>query len=134
MKIAAQNSPPTAPFAGPNAAARKLMELANAVEPVQDGRIHIEKINWPFLSELKGAAAVRLARSWPGCCRPEGVMETSRLAACNCRARRHRILRSHNPPGAAACAGPCGKWRRTLKSGGLRLVGAKRAVCSTGTT
>jgi hypothetical protein len=24
---------------------------------VQDGRIHIEKINWPFLSEFKGTAA-----------------------------------------------------------------------------
>jgi hypothetical protein len=36
------------PFADPDAAARKLMELANAVEPVQDGRIHIEKINSPF--------------------------------------------------------------------------------------
>ena len=27
------------------------------VESVQDGRIHIEKINWPFLSELKGSPA-----------------------------------------------------------------------------
>jgi hypothetical protein len=34
-------------FGKPDAAARKLMELANAVEPVQDGRIHIEKINGP---------------------------------------------------------------------------------------
>jgi hypothetical protein len=25
--------------------ARKLIEIANSVEPVQDGRIHIEKIN-----------------------------------------------------------------------------------------
>jgi hypothetical protein len=31
------------PFADPDAAARKLMELANAVEPVQDGRIYIER-------------------------------------------------------------------------------------------
>src|SRR5260370_795735 len=37
------------PFADPDAAARKLMEIANAVEPVQDGRLHIEKINLPFL-------------------------------------------------------------------------------------
>jgi hypothetical protein len=28
------------PFADPEVAARKLMEIANAVEPVQDGRIH----------------------------------------------------------------------------------------------
>ena len=34
-------------------AARKLLEIANSVEAVQDGRIHIEKINWPFLHDLK---------------------------------------------------------------------------------
>jgi len=33
------------------------MEIANSVDPVQDGRIHIEKINWPFLSEFKGSPA-----------------------------------------------------------------------------
>jgi hypothetical protein len=45
------------PFADPEAAARKLMEIANSVEPVQDGRIYIEKINWPFLTEFKGRPA-----------------------------------------------------------------------------
>jgi hypothetical protein len=29
------------PFADPEAAARKLMEIANAVEPIQNGRIFI---------------------------------------------------------------------------------------------
>ena len=38
-------------------AARKLLELANAFEPIQDGSIYIEKINWPFLSELKSTPA-----------------------------------------------------------------------------
>jgi hypothetical protein len=38
------------PFSDPEAAARKLMETANGVEPVQDGRIHIEKINGPSTS------------------------------------------------------------------------------------
>jgi len=38
------------PFADPEAAARKLMELARAFEPVQDGRIYIEKTNGPFCS------------------------------------------------------------------------------------
>ncbi|MHC2578256.1 hypothetical protein ACVI1J_009655 [Bradyrhizobium diazoefficiens] len=38
------------PFADPQVAARKLLELAAGVEPV-DGRIHIEKINAPFLSK-----------------------------------------------------------------------------------
>jgi hypothetical protein len=43
------------PLADPEAAARKLMEIANSVEPVQDGRIHIEKINGPFLYEHRGS-------------------------------------------------------------------------------
>jgi hypothetical protein len=33
------------PYANPEAAARKLMQIANSIEPVQDGRIHIELIN-----------------------------------------------------------------------------------------
>ena len=33
------------PFADPEAAARKLMEIANSIEPVQDGHIFIEGIN-----------------------------------------------------------------------------------------
>jgi hypothetical protein len=37
------------PYANPDQAARKLVEIANTVEPIQDGRIHIEKINTPFL-------------------------------------------------------------------------------------
>jgi hypothetical protein len=45
------------PFADPEVAARKLVELANAFEPVRDGRIYIEKINGPFLFELKGKPA-----------------------------------------------------------------------------
>src|SRR4051794_10237053 len=35
------------PFVDPQAAARKLLELAASIEPVQDGRIHIEKIKLP---------------------------------------------------------------------------------------
>src|ERR1700751_6361891 len=45
------------PFADPEVAARKIVELANAFEPVQDGRIYIEKVNGPFLFELKGTPA-----------------------------------------------------------------------------
>jgi hypothetical protein len=45
------------PLADQEVAARKLIELANAFEPVQDGRIYIEKINGPFLFELKGTPA-----------------------------------------------------------------------------
>jgi hypothetical protein len=31
--------------ADPEKAARKLLEIANGVEAVQDGRVHIEKLN-----------------------------------------------------------------------------------------
>lgn len=41
------------PYAAPEAAARKLVELAACIEPVQNGRGHIEKINAPFLCTLK---------------------------------------------------------------------------------
>ncbi|UPT93874.1 hypothetical protein J4G48_0031685 [Bradyrhizobium barranii subsp. apii] len=42
------------PYADPEAAARKLVELAASVEAVQDGRIYIERINAPFMFKLKG--------------------------------------------------------------------------------
>ncbi|MCK1721880.1 hypothetical protein [Bradyrhizobium sp. 141] len=38
------------PYATPEAAARKLVKLAKSVEPI-NGRIHIEKINYPFISK-----------------------------------------------------------------------------------
>ena len=37
-------------FSNPNIAARKLVEIANGVEAVQDGRIYIERVNAPFLA------------------------------------------------------------------------------------
>ena len=45
------------PFADPEAAARKLLELAHAFEPMQDGRIFIKAINAPMLFELKATPA-----------------------------------------------------------------------------
>jgi hypothetical protein len=66
MKFAADR-----PYANPEAAARKLIEIANAVEAVPDGRIYIEKINWPFLHDLRGSPAeykagldLAIARGW----------------------------------------------------------------------
>ena len=38
-------------FTNPDHAARKLIEIANAVEAVQDGRVYIERVNGPFLEE-----------------------------------------------------------------------------------
>ncbi|WP_409190313.1 hypothetical protein [Bradyrhizobium sp. RDM4] len=45
------------PFADPEVAARQLVQLASGMEAVQDGRIHIEKINYPFLYTLKASGA-----------------------------------------------------------------------------
>ena len=41
------------PFADPEKAARRLLEIASTVEPVQDGRLHIEKINAPLFTKGK---------------------------------------------------------------------------------
>ena len=49
------------PLSHPEVAARKLIEIANAVEAVQDGRIHIEKVNGPFLYDVKGTPDQYLA-------------------------------------------------------------------------
>jgi hypothetical protein len=38
-------------FTDPDAAARKLVEIVNTVEAVQDGRVYIELINGAFLKE-----------------------------------------------------------------------------------
>jgi hypothetical protein len=58
-------------YANPETAARKLVEIANAVEMVQDGRIHIELINEPLLFEHKASPAeykagleLAIARGW----------------------------------------------------------------------
>jgi len=45
------------PFADPQDAARKLLKLAASIEPVQDGRIHVEKINYPFLYTFEASGA-----------------------------------------------------------------------------
>ena len=45
------------PFADPEKAARKLLEIANETEAIQDGRIHIETINGPFLFRDGGSPA-----------------------------------------------------------------------------
>jgi len=49
------------PLSDPETAARKLIEIAIGVEAVQEGRIHIEKVNGPFLFEVKGTPAQYLA-------------------------------------------------------------------------
>ena len=46
----------TRPYADPEKGARRIIEIANAVEPIQ-GRIHIEKVNEPFLFRDGGSPA-----------------------------------------------------------------------------
>jgi hypothetical protein len=59
------------PYAEPETAARKLIEIANSVEAVQDGRIYIELVNGSFLYEHKVSPAeyragldLAVARGW----------------------------------------------------------------------
>jgi hypothetical protein len=59
------------PYSDPETAACKLVEIANAVETIQDGRIYIELINAPFLYEHKASPAeyktgldLAIARGW----------------------------------------------------------------------
>jgi hypothetical protein len=44
------------PYADREKAARRILEIANALAPIQ-GRIHIEKINEPFLFRDRGSPA-----------------------------------------------------------------------------
>ena len=52
-------------------AARKILGIANSVEAIQDGRIHVEKVNGPFLFRDGGSPAeygagvkVAIERGW----------------------------------------------------------------------
>ena len=44
-------------FSDPEVAARKIVEIANSLEPYMDSRLLVERINGPFLFELKGTPA-----------------------------------------------------------------------------
>jgi hypothetical protein len=59
------------PYADPEAAARKLLEIANATPAPQEGRIHIEKLNGPMLyehratpAEYKAGLDLAIAKGW----------------------------------------------------------------------
>jgi hypothetical protein len=58
------------PFADPDQAARKLLELANAAEADRDQRIAIEPINLPFLraggsaDKYRGAVRLMEVKGW----------------------------------------------------------------------
>ena len=54
----------------PDLAARRLVEIANGVEAVQDGRIYIERVNAPFLAaggsreDFRAGIAHAIALRW----------------------------------------------------------------------
>jgi hypothetical protein len=43
------------PYAPPEAAARKLVEIAAGIKPIQENRNFVELVNWLFLTEFKGS-------------------------------------------------------------------------------
>lgn len=45
------------PYSDPEAAARRILDIANQVEPAMKGRIYIELINGPFLFRDLGSVA-----------------------------------------------------------------------------
>ena len=58
-------------YADPEKAARKLLEIASTIEPVQDGRIYIELLNGAFLfshggspAEYKVGLELAIAHGW----------------------------------------------------------------------
>jgi len=58
------------PFADPEAAARKLIEIASTIEAVQDGRVYIELVNQAFLdaggspAEYGAGIKCAIAKGW----------------------------------------------------------------------
>ena len=58
-------------YADPEKAARKLLEIASTIEPVQDGRLYIELLNGAFLfshggspAEYKVGLELAIAHGW----------------------------------------------------------------------
>ena len=58
------------PFSDPEAAVRKLIEIANAAEAVQDARIYIERVNGPLFAaggspaEYRAGIERAIAKGW----------------------------------------------------------------------
>jgi hypothetical protein len=86
------------PYADPEKTARRLMEIAHTVKPVQDGRIHIEKINYPMLfqdkakpAEYAPASNSRSSAAGSGCTRAAPTRRSrpkERSCSPNCELRR----------------------------------------------
>lgn len=106
------------PYADPETAARKLVELAKSIEAVQDGRIYIERINAPFLFTHKASgpefgAGLRFAIE-------KGWLDLHESGIFVRLLRRGRICwhRHHCMPGAGSTFG-----ERRLKGVGCKTEG-----------
>jgi len=70
------------PYADPEAAARKLVDIAHGLGEVWDGRLFVEKLNWAMLVEYgaspaEWSAGIKLAVEKTGC----GGMRAARSTA-----------------------------------------------------
>ena len=112
MKFAADR-----PWSDPEKAARRIVEIANSVEAVQDGRIHIEKINGPFLFREKGTPAeyqaglnLAIERGWLEAARERHVrpVHANRRRSVRLNVIRSRpLLRAVTPLAGSAAAPGC---------------------------
>jgi hypothetical protein len=66
------------PYSNPEATARKLVEIANSVEAVQDGRIFVELVNRSFLFDHKPSPAEYKAGLDRAIINDESFLENSR--------------------------------------------------------
>jgi hypothetical protein len=100
------------PLADPEKAARKLVDIANAVEAVQDGRIFIELINRPFLDQdgtpdqYRAALARALAQALID--HPERTLNAAEIDAVIAQTLAREALAAEQARRAV--------WRRTLES------------------
>jgi hypothetical protein len=80
------------PYSDPEKAARKLIEIADSVEAVQDGRIYIELVNGPFLFGLKATPDEFLAGL--NCGNRTRLAGSARVRdLCEVHTNRHRAVR-----------------------------------------
>ena len=89
------------PYADPEAAMRKILELTNAFAPVQEGRVYIEAINGPMIFQAKATPAEYKAglnspshEACCGCTRAEPMRNSRKLArSCSREANSHVPLK-----------------------------------------
>jgi hypothetical protein len=93
----------TTQYADPEVAARKLIEIANSVEAVQDGRIHIELINGPMFFEHKATPAeytaglnLAIERGWLALDRSGTYVKFTHKPVRNCLRERHNAPKPNN--------------------------------------